>query len=376
MANEQAESAKTLEAGRSDVNIEENGPPADDVPRPKLEKTKSVSATSVVCDRCTVWLLTKIRQPLFAYLHLLAYAASTPIDVGLMLVGTVCAAASGVPFPLMAILFGELVNDINGASCVVTALGDVKFYESRIDDRVLKLVYIAVAALVLIFIHVVCWSLLSQRLAHRLREQYFASLLRQDQAFIDQHQSGEVSSRLNSDIQAVQTGTCEKVGIYIASVSFFISAYVVAFIKEARLAGMLISLVPAFLLVAIVGGGFFQKYSGRMSDAVTSTSCIASEALSHIAVVKAFGAGYRLEQKFSEYMTVSRGQGIREGAVAAIQAGLLYFIAYSANSLAFWQGSHMIADMLSGKGKGSTVGEIYTVVFILVDGTYASPLAR
>jgi ABC-type multidrug transport system fused ATPase/permease subunit len=375
MANKQAESAKALDAGRSDANIVENSPPADDVPKPKLEKTKSVSATSVVCDRCTVWPLTKIRQPLFAYLHLLAYAASTPVDVGLMLVGTVCAAASGVPFPLMAILFGELVNDINGASCVVTALGDVKFYESRIDNRVLKLVYIAVAALVLIFIHVVCWSLLSQRLAHRLREQYFASLLRQDQAFIDQHQSGEVSSRLNSDIQAVQTGTCEKVGIYIASVSFFISAYVVAFIKEARLAGMLISLVPAFLLVAIVGGGFFQKYSGRMSDAVTSASCIASEALSHIAVVKAFGAGYRLEQKFSEYMTVSRGQGIRKGAVAAIQAGLLYFIAYSANSLAFWQGSHMIADMLSGKGKGSTVGEIYTVVFILVDGTYASLLA-
>ncbi|EXJ78802.1 hypothetical protein A1O1_09204 [Capronia coronata CBS 617.96] len=284
-----------------------------------------------------------------------------------MLVGAVCAAASGVPFPLMAILFGELVNDLNGASCVVEEAGDAFAYESAIDDKVLELVYIAVAALVLIFIYVVCWSLLSQRLAHRLREQYFASLLRQDQAFIDQHQAGEVSSRLNGDIQAVQTGTCEKVGVFIASISFFVAAYVVAFIKEARLAGMLISLVPAFLIVAVVGGGFFQKYASQMSDATTAASSIASEALSHIAVVKAFGAAPRLEKKFSEYMTVSRSQGIRKGTVAAMQAGFLYFIAYSANALAFWQGSHMVADMLSGKGNGSTVGEVYTVVFVLVD---------
>lgn len=271
----------------------------------------------------------------------------------------------------MAILFGELVNDINGASCEVGRSENIKSYESAINDRVVKLVYIAAAALVLIFIHVVCWSFLSQRVAYRLREHYFQNLLQQDQAFIDQHQAGEVSSRLNGDIQAVQSGTSEKVGIFIAGLSFFVTAYVVAFIKEAKLAGMLISLVPAFLLVGLVGGGFFQKFASRMSDAATLASSIASEALSNIAVVKAFDAGPRLEVKFAHHMAQSRTEGIKKGVVAAIQAGLLYFIAYSANALAFWQGSHMIADMLNGRGSGSTIGEIYTVVFILVDGKFS-----
>lgn len=287
-----------------------------------------------------------------------------------MVVGSICAAAAGVPFPLMAIIFGELVNDINGASCVAGQMEYAKSFESRINDKVVQLVYIAGAALVLIFIYVVCWSLLSQRLAHRLRQHYFQSLLRQEQAFIDQHQAGEVSSRLNGDIQAVQSGCCEKVGIFIAGLSFFITAYVVAFIKEAKLAGMLISLVPAFLLVAIVGGGFFQKFSSRMSDAVTSASCVTSEAISNITVVKAFDAGPRLELKFAQYMAESCSAGTKKGFVAAIQAGLLYFIAYSANALAFWKGSHMITDLISGRGGGSTVGEIYTVVFILVDGKF------
>ncbi|KIX07791.1 uncharacterized protein Z518_02445 [Rhinocladiella mackenziei CBS 650.93] len=304
---------------------------------------------------------------LFGYLRLLLYAGSTWQDVGLMLIGGICAAASGVPFPLMAILFGELVNDINEVSCEVGETGTAQSYEATINDKVLQLVYIATAAFALIFIYVVCWSLLSQRVAYRLREDYFQNLLRQDQAFIDRHQAGEVSSRLNGDIQAVQSGICEKVGIFIAGLSFFVAAYVVAFIKEARLAGMLISLVPAFLLVAIVGGGFFQKFSSRMSDAVISASCIASEMLSNFTVVKAFDAGPRLEKKFAQHMAQSRREGIKKGIVAGIQAGMLYFIAYSANALAFWQGSHMITEMLAGRGDGSTLGEIYTVVFILVD---------
>lgn len=268
----------------------------------------------------------------------------------------------------MAILFGQLVNDLNSATCEAALLGSSEQYGPAIDHKVLLLVYIAIASFALTFLYILSWNIRSQRLAQHLRESYFQSLLRLEQSFFDERHAGEVSSRLNADIQAVQSGTCEKVGIFIASVSFFITAYVVAFIKQSTLAGMLISLVPAFMLVSYFGGSLFQKFSARMSDSMAAASSIASEALSHIAVVEAFGAGPRLEKKFASHMMVAREHGIRRGAVAAFQAGMLYFIAYSANALAFWQGSIMIAKLVAGDGGGETVGSIYTVVFILVDG--------
>jgi ABC-type multidrug transport system fused ATPase/permease subunit len=268
----------------------------------------------------------------------------------------------------MAILFGELVNDLNGATCEASVTGNAQNYESAVNNKVLTLVYISTAAFVLTFIYVVCWNLVSQRLAQRLRERYFESLLRLELSFFDERHAGDVSSHLNADIQVIQSGTCEKVGIFIASISFFIAAYVVAFIKEARLAGMLVSLVPAFLIVAVVGGSFTQTFTSRMSSAVASASSIASEALRHIAVVEAFNAGPRLEVKYAKDMHRARKEGIKKSVVAAIQAGLLYFIAYSANALAFWQGSRMIADTVAGRGGDSSVGQIYTVVFIIVDG--------
>jgi hypothetical protein len=53
----------------------------------------------------------------------------------------------------------------------------------------------------------------------------------------------------------------------------------------------------------------------------------------------------------------------------AAQAGLLYFIAFSANGLAFWQGSRQIASAVESNTGGITVGATFTVILILVDGT-------
>ncbi|KAK4234193.1 Leptomycin B resistance protein pmd1 [Achaetomium macrosporum] len=308
---------------------------------------------------------------LLNYLRIFVAADPSWIDILLLTTGTLSAAAAGIPFPLMGILFGELVDDMNGATCAAassTQTTDPFAYEGAINAKVLQLVYIAIAAFVLIYVYVLSWSLVSQRLAQRLRAKYVAALLRQPPGFFDARMAaaGEVSSRLHGDMTAVQAGTSEKVGILIASVSFFVACYVVAFIKQPKLAGILVSLIPAFLLMALGGGVFVQKYAARTAGSVAAASDIASEALQHVVVVQAFGAAPRLERKFAEHAAEARGAGIKKGVAAAVQAGLLYFIAYSANALAFWQGSRMVVDTMNGHGS-ETVGQIYTVVFLLVD---------
>ncbi|GJC82291.1 ABC transporter 1 [Colletotrichum liriopes] len=307
-------------------------------------------------------------QAFFSFFQLLFYADPTWIDVTLFVVGSITAAAAGVPFPLMGILFGQLIDDMNGATCA-EGVGDADAYQAAVNDKVLKLVYISIGSFALIYCYTTSWSVLSQRLAQRFRERYFQSLLRQDVGFFESRQAGEVSSRLNSDIQTIQTGTSEKVGIFIATISFFITAYVIGFIKYAPLAGMLVSLIPAYLIASIICGGYVQKWTGTMSDGMAKASSIASEALSHVAVVQAFGAGPRLEAKFSSHVMVAQKEGIKKAVAAASQAGLLYFIAYSANALAYWQGSKAIAASVAGTGNGTSVGDIYTVVFLIVDAT-------
>ncbi|CAG5139636.1 uncharacterized protein ALTATR162_LOCUS531 [Alternaria atra] len=307
-----------------------------------------------------------IRQ-FFGFLHLLFYADPTWLDKILVFVGAIAAIAAGVPFPLIGIVFGQLVDEINTATCNNRDGGSNGDEEADITPKILLLVYIAIGSFACIYIHLVCWNLASQRLAQRIRDRYLRNLLRQDMAFFDNLQAGEVSSRLNGDIQAIESGTGEKVGVALTCLSFCVTAYIVGFIKNAELAGMLVSLIPAFLLMAVIGGHFVGKYSAKLGGCFGSASAIASEALSHVGLVHALGANARLEEKFRDHLGNAREAGIKKSTIAAVQAGLLYFIAFSASALGYWQGSRKVADSLEGKGS-ATIGEIYTVTFILLDG--------
>lgn len=302
------------------------------------------------------------------YLRLLVYANPTPADIALLIVGFFAAIASGVPFPILGILFGELIDDINSASCAADASADPS-YQSSVNNKVLTVTYIGLGQLCLIYIYILCWNLSGERLAQRLRERYFLSLLRQEPSFFDDLPAGEVSSRLNNDIATIQSGTSEKVGIVLNAISFFTTAYVIAFIKDAKLGGMLVSLAPAFMAMTLVGSYYVGKYSGAMANYVSSASSIASEALSNILVVHAFRANDRLESRFSEKLTSAKASGTKKAVATSIQSGVLYFVAYSANALAFWQGSRTIAAAVASGDAGSTVGSTYTVIFILIDAT-------
>ena len=309
------------------------------------------------------------RVPLFIQL---LFAGASWVDIILMTVGSLAAIAAGIPFPLMGILFGQLVDDLNGATCEARETGSAESYSAAVNEKVLMIVYIAIAATALTFTYALCWSIAGQRRAQRLRETYFRRMLQQEAAFFDGRSASEPLSRLNDSILAVQFGSSEKVGVFLGSISFFVTAYIIGFIKETRLAGILVSLVPAFVLMAVVGGRFVQKFAKQTTDAADRASSIALEALSNVALVISFGAAPRLEHEFIESLKIARKSAISKAMVVAVQAGMLYFLAYAANALAFWQGSQKIADLVKGTGDGSTVGQIYTVVFLIVDGKLKS----
>ncbi|KAK1595580.1 ABC transporter [Colletotrichum navitas] len=305
----------------------------------------------------------------FIFFRLLFAANPTWVDYFLIIFGTLMAIAAGVPFPLLGVLFGQLVDKMNAATCAADGSSDIDAfaYESAINQKVIQMSYVGAIAFVAIYCYILSWSIISQRLAQRMRTQYVSALLRQPPSYFDKRAAaGEVSSRLHGDITAIQSGTSEKVGILICTISFFTTVFVIAFMKQPKLAGMLVSMLPAYMLSSFLGGGYIAKNTGYMTEAIGKASSIASEALSHISVVQAFGAGPRLEAKFADHMITARKAGMKKAGVVAVQAGLLYFIAYAGNALAFWQGSIKIADSIAGRGD-ATIGEIYAVVYLLVD---------
>jgi ATP-binding cassette subfamily B (MDR/TAP) protein 1 len=302
----------------------------------------------------------------FGYIKLLLAGNPSRWEICILIFGFVSAIASGIPFPLLGIIFGQLVDNLNSTSCSDDI--DTSSYQQGVDSKILIIVYLAVAQFVLMYTHLTCWSIYGARLAQRLRYRYLYTLLQQPASFFDTRPTGEIASRINSDIQTIRAGTSEKVGIVISSCSFFVTAYIVAFIKDPKLAGILLSLIPAYFLMSLVGNKYIERFAGLASDHAAKGASVALESLSSIPFVHAFNAHGRLESKFSNTLSDARHNGIKKSLAIGVQAGLMYFVAYSANALAFWQGSVAIAQSAENGADSTTVGKTYTVIFILVDG--------
>ncbi|GAC95731.1 multidrug resistance protein [Pseudozyma hubeiensis SY62] len=296
------------------------------------------------------------------------YKAADRTDITLLVVGIIAAIGSGVPLPLIGILFGQLIDGFNSTGCN-TGSGrpsNPGAFISSVDDKVEKIAIIAAVNFFLIWTYTTCWSNLGERLVRKMRQRYLRSVLRQDMAFFDKLQPGEVGTRLSADLLTIQNGTSEKMGILISSLSYFVTSYIVAFIKLPKLAGQLVSLLPAFAIVSVLGSKFVAKAQKNTSTHLSHASSLAAEALNNLPVVQAFGSQPRLSNIYQSHLELARKQGTLKALAAACVLGSLFFVGYSANALAFFSGSNLIA----ASGNPSTVGSVYTVIFLLLDASF------
>lgn len=324
---------------------------------------------------CFSWLVhIRRRLPSMSYVHL--YHDLSRAEVAALGIGTVAAIAAGVPLPLIGVLFGKMVNGFNEQACLAQGgappdPAQQEAFLAAVRHHVLQMVVIASVNLVLIWTYTSCWSFLGERIVRRLRQRYVRALLSQDMSYFDLLPPGEISTRLGENLIAVQNGTSEKVGLLLSSLAYFAASYIVAFILLPSLAAQLVSLVPAFLLVSLVGAHFVSRATTRMTKHLSDATSIATEALQNLPVVHSFQVQKPLGQLLHAHLRLVRRCGMARALFAGTMLGCLFFVAYSANALAFHSGSRMVSsNMRSGNDASSTVGQVYTVIFLLLDASF------
>ena len=268
-----------------------------------------------------------------------------------LLVGVTAAIAAGVPLPLIGLLFGKMVNGFNEQACanrsgMPTDPAQRDDFLDQVSTHVVQIIIVAAVNFALIWIYTCSWSLLGERIARRLRERYVRAVLSQNMAFFDTLSPGDISTHLSENLILVQNGTSEKVGIFLSSISYFVTSYIIAFILLPELAGELVSLVPAFLIVSLAGAHFVSRFSAQMSNHLGDASNIAAESLSNVRAVHAFEAQKPLSKLYDSHLHLVRRSGLYRALSAATMLGFLFFVAYSANALAFHSGSRMVTDRM------------------------------
>ncbi|TDZ29406.1 Leptomycin B resistance protein pmd1 [Colletotrichum spinosum] len=273
------------------------------------------------------------------------YRYSSTNDVIILAVSALMSIAVGAALPLMTVIFGNLQGTFqdyfNDFPPSPKAQSDFK---STMAGLVLYFVYLAIGVFIAQYVSTVGFIYTGEHISAKIREHYLESCMRQNIGFFDKLGAGEVTTRITADTNLIQDGISEKVGLTLAAIATFISAFVIGFIHYWKLTLILLSTVVALLLSMGGASSFIVKYSKQSIESYAHGGSLADEVISSIRNSVAFGTQDRLAKQYDEHLTKAEYFGYRVKATIGVMVGLMMTILYLNYGLAFWQGSKFLIE--------------------------------
>ncbi|KAL7274507.1 hypothetical protein RUND412_002589 [Rhizina undulata] len=276
-------------------------------------------------------------------------------EKSILVLAIVLSLAAGAPLPIIGVIFGKIINAFPPT-------------EDELNTRIGQLLGVAVAYFCITWGWATCWGIVGERVSRGLREELLYKAVGMEVAYFEV-ECPDIANRLTADTQTIQLGTSEKAGLFLQSVAYFIAAFTTGFVLNARLTGILFAaVVPAMFVVITYGSKITAKYAKEAKEYSERANSVAEGAINAVEVVQAFNALDTLAEEHLGYMKPAVVQGVKKALSGAAMLGLVYFVAYAANALAFFEGSQQIAAGLFTGDQGA--GTVYTVVFLILDASF------
>lgn len=126
---------------------------------------------------------------------------------------------------------------------------------------------------------------MGERVATNLRKDLFKSIVMQDIAFFDKNRSGEIISRLTSDIQEFKSAfkTCISQGL--RSITQIAGCVVSVMLISPELTTVMVLSMPTIILIGTFLGRSLRKLSIKAQNQVAKSTAVCEEAIQNIRTV-------------------------------------------------------------------------------------------
>ncbi|CAH2063122.1 unnamed protein product [Thlaspi arvense] len=285
------------------------------------------------------------------------FAFADSFDILLMILGTIGAVGNGLGFPIMTILFGDVI-DVFGQNQNSSDVSD------KIAKVALKFVYLGLGTLVAALLQVSGWMISGERQAGRIRSLYLKTILRQDIAFFDvETNTGEVVGRMSGDTVLIQDAMGEKVGKAIQLVSTFIGGFVIAFMEGWLLTLVMVSSIPLLVMSGAALAIVISKMASRGQTSYAKAAVVVEQTVGSIRTVASFTGEKQAISNYNKHLVSAYRAGVFEGASTGLGLGTLNIVIFCTYALAVWYGGKMILE------KGYTGGQVLIIIFAVLTGS-------
>ena len=263
--------------------------------------------------------------------------------------------------PLMTVVLGSMTN----LFISIASGHSIVENQQEINLRALYLVVIAIAVAFATYISTYCFLNTGHILANRIREKYLGAILHQDIAYIDQTGVSKFIDGLAFDVDLVQDGLSEKLGMTMTSGTTFIAAMIVAFTRSPKLAAIMSTMLPCMFVTTGLLGSIMAKHSRHASDALSGANDVAREATSSSRIVQGLGVEDRLSSLYASKLWLCAKYGGQKYLWQGLMMGSINCILYLGYALAFWEGSRLLGT------QQLDTGTVVNVLFVIIIAAFS-----
>ena len=270
-------------------------------------------------------------------------------DVFLIIIGLVSAIGAGVAFPFMFFMFGTMTqyftdyisdNEIPGLTDEIK----VEILWDGIMEFVWKLCALGGGLWVSHYLFVTSLNYAAERQVLRMRQMFFAAVLRQDIALYDTNTTTDFASTMSEDLNKIQEGLGEKIGMFFRFFVTFLVAFGISFYQNWLLSAVLCAVVPLLIILGGVFGIIITSFSKNELSVYSKAGEMAEEVLSSIRTVIAFGGEDKEVERYSQEIKVAKRSGMIKGFFVSLTMGLMFGLMYGIYGFGFWFGVKQVMD--------------------------------
>jgi len=257
---------------------------------------------------------------------------------------------------------------------VVRYLLDSAFIDRNrvILDRIaIGLVILFTIQAVLNYVQTYLLSAVGERVVAGLRRELFGRLVEMPPGFFAERRTGELTSRLTTDIGLLQGVLSHQIAEFSRQMLALVGGIILLTLMQPRLTLTALGVVPLVVGSALYFGRRLRRMTVSVQDKVAEATAVADEAFSQIRTVQSFVQEPAERQRYGERIGESVTAALIRAKIRGVFFGVLTFSTFVGIVFVLWQGG---VQVLEGR---LTPGELvqfllYTITIAAAIGALAS----
>jgi ATP-binding cassette subfamily B protein len=189
-------------------------------------------------------------------------------------------------------------------------------------------------------------SRVGERIVADLRKSLYGHVLTLDQSFFLRTRTGEVLSRMTTDITIVENMVGATASMALRNLLAMIGAVTMLVFVSPRLTGFVLVLVPLVIIPMFVFGRKVRKLSVHAQDRFADAVGYAGETMDALDTIQAFGRERSASARFDEAVETAFRASVARLSARGLMTALVIGLVFGGIVFVLWLGAH---DVIAGR---------------------------